>query len=240
MSPCFGVLSPYAWTPNNKVGCDLNQPKEQFLISFHLEFHFLGISHHVICVFQDQKSHWDNSNSYHTVIVFIWDSAQVSTLNYLHFSLIADVFQQETCQLLTWLGELRGRARSTAACQLSGWLLSTREWVTAAVTTAPPLILVSNILRWKEAKNPAGLRFGSGLLSRFLPLMAAMYFLRYTPFPPQFCTEAAITQLWQNGSPSNAQHYHCHATHLCVCRTRLIKQWFLIAVVLCYKHHARP
>lgn len=153
--------------------------------------------------------------------------------------LITDVFQQETCQLLTWLGELRGRARSAATCQLSGWLLSTREWVTAAVATAPPLILVSNILGWKEANNPAGPRFGSGLLSRFLPLMAAMHFLHYTPFPPWFCMEAAIMQLWQNGSPSYVQHHHCPATHLCVCRTGLITQWFLIAVVLFYKHHAR-
>lgn len=51
------------------------------------------------------------------------------------------------------------------------------------VTTAPPLVLVSNTLRWQEVRNPGGSRFGSRLLFCFLPFMAVMDFLRFPPFP---------------------------------------------------------
>lgn len=62
-------------------------------------------------------------------------------------------------------------------------LLFPREWVTDAVVAAPPLVLVSNILPWQEVTNPGGPRFGSRVLSCFLPFVAVMDFLCFPPFP---------------------------------------------------------
>lgn len=209
MSPCLGVLSAYAWALNNKVSCDFNQPKEQFLISFHLDFLFLGISI-VLWAFSGSKAMsrqvW--LHSYHAEIAFIWDRAQVSALNYFHFLLIINVLQQEMCQLLMWPGEL-WEPCSTALCQLSQWLVSTAWWMSHCCShRCSTPILVSNIPCWMEAKNPAGLRFGSRLLFCFLPFMTAVYLLRYPPFPPWSFMETDIMLLWQTGSQHTAQNHH--------------------------------
>lgn len=116
MLPCLRVLSPSPRTPHNKVSCGFNQLKEQFLISFHLDFHFRPISRSTTCFF-GIKSHIRM-----TLFPFLSDSnrdsAQVARLNYLHFSLITG---NVPAAYVTGRA-LRGRARSEALCQLSGWL----------------------------------------------------------------------------------------------------------------------
>lgn len=116
MLPCLGVLSPSAWTPNNKVSCDFNQLKEQFLIAFHLDFCFLAISRSTTCFF-GIKSHVRM-----TLFPFLSGnnrgSAQVARLDYLHFLLIAG---SVPAAYVTGRA-LPGHAHSKALCQLSGWL----------------------------------------------------------------------------------------------------------------------
>lgn len=111
MLSCLRVPSP-AWTPNNKVSCDFKQLKEQFLMFFHLDFHFLDISRNTTCFFCIK------SLIRMTLFPFLWDNnrdnSQVDRLNDLHFSFNAG--SVPAAYVMGELSEATHAARRCASC----------------------------------------------------------------------------------------------------------------------------